>query len=229
MSRIFIVLVCAIAFGSVVFAKAARGPCPPLPEQLSVEAQKMLDVQVMTVLEAKRGAWHDLNVPDADGRALHDLIVKHGLTRALEIGTSTGHSGIWIGWALAKTGGTLITIDIDEGRHREAVRNFEEAGLTAFIDARLGDAHDLVPTLEGPFDFVFIDADKDWYVNYAKAVLPKLLPRAILTAHNVSGGVGRGRRGSQGADYHAFVTDLPGFDTTIVNGQLAVSVRRSPR
>jgi len=199
----------------------------PALGQLSAVDQKALDARVMAFLESRRGTWHDLNVPDADGRALHDLIVKHHLTRALEIGTSTGHSGIWIAWALAKTGGTLITIDIDEGRHREARRNFEEAGVADFIDARLGDAHELVPTLDGPFDFVFIDADKDWYVNYAKAVLPKLAPDAVLTAHNVSGSGGRGRRGGQGAGYYAFVTALPDYETTIVNGQLAVSVRRA--
>ncbi len=98
------------------------------------------------------------------------LVVK----QALEIGTSTGHSGIWTAWALSKTGGKLITIDIDEGRHREAVANFKEAGVDRFIDARLADAHDLVPKLAGPFDFVFIDADKNWTLNYFKALLPKL-------------------------------------------------------
>ncbi len=193
--------------------------------QLSAEAQTALDLRVTTFLASRRGTWQDLNVPDADGRAVHDLIVKHQLTRALEIGTSTGHSGIWIAWALSKTGGKLITIDIDERRHREALSNFEEAGVAAFIDARLGDAHELVPALEGPFDFVFIDADKDWYVNYAKAVLPRLTPNGVLTAHNVSGSGGRGRRGGQGADYYAYVRALPDYDTTIVNGQLAVSVR----
>jgi predicted O-methyltransferase YrrM len=226
MRRLLIVLL-----GSVVGALAAGagGLLEPRARaaQLAAGDQAALDARVMKVLDAKRGTWRDLNVPEADGRALHDLIVKHGLTRALEIGTSTGHSGLWIGWALAKTGGRLITIDIDERRYREALAVFKEAGLDTVIDARLGDAHALVPSLEGPFDFVFIDADKDWYVNYAKALLPKLTPNGVLAAHNVSGPGGRGRRGGQGADYHAFVTELPDFDTTIVNGQLAVSVKRA--
>jgi caffeoyl-CoA O-methyltransferase len=197
---------------------------PPAPAQLSDEARQALDARVTTFLEARRGSWRDLNVPEADGRALHDLIVEHRLTRALEIGTSTGHSGIWIAWALARTGGRLITIEIDAARHREAVGHFEEAGLAPFIDARLTDAHEAVPALDGPFDFVFIDADKDWYVNYARAVLPKLTPGGVLTAHNVSGG-GRGRRGGQGADYYAYVTSQPDLQTAIVNGQLAVSIK----
>ena len=146
-----------------------------------------LDRTVQTFLDRHRGTWRDLNVPDADGRALHDLILKHRFTRALEIGTSTGHSGVWIAWALAKTGGRLITVEIDPGRHQTALANFKEAGLAGYIDARLGDAHEIVPALSGPFDFVFSDADKDWYKNYFVAVWPKVVPGGCFTAHNVSG------------------------------------------
>jgi predicted O-methyltransferase YrrM len=152
-----------------------------------------LDEQVQAFLERHRGTWRDLNVPESDGRILHDLILKHQFTRALEIGTSTGHSGVWIAWALAKTGGRLTTIEIDPERHRTAVANFREAGLAPYIDARLGDAHEIVPEVPGPFDFVFSDADKEWYTNYVVAVWPKLVSGGCFTAHNVSGrGAGAG-------------------------------------
>src|SRR5512141_1314025 len=116
--------------------------------------ESALDARV-THFFAQHGGWHDMNVPEADGRALHDLILERKYKRVLEIGTSTGRSGIWMAWALSKTGGRLTTIDIDEGRYREALRNFNEAGVADFITARLGDAHDLVPRLDGPFDMVF--------------------------------------------------------------------------
>jgi caffeoyl-CoA O-methyltransferase len=152
-----------------------------------------LDATVQSFLDRHRGTWRDLNVPESDGRILRDLILKHKFTRALEIGTSTGHSGIWIAWALAKTGGKLTTVEIDPGRHRTALANFKQAGLAAYIDARLGDAHEIVPALPGPFDFVFSDADKDWYKNYFVAVWPKVVPGGCFTAHNVSGrGAGAG-------------------------------------
>ena len=154
----------------------------------SAGKQSALDAQVARFLEQHRYEWRDLNVPEADGQALHDLIVERKYTRVLEIGTSTGRSGIWMAWALSKTGGRLTTIDIDEGRYREALRNFKDAGVADIVEARLGDAHDIVPRLAGPFDMVFIDADKDWYTNYAKAVLPKLAAGGALTAHNVSPG-----------------------------------------
>ena len=144
-----------------------------------------LDRRVREFLDRNRSNWHDLNVPEVDGRTLHDLVLKHKYTKALEIGTSTGHSAIWIAWALSKTGGRLITIDIDERRHKIALANFKEAGLSEYIDARLADAHELVPKLPGPFDFVFSDADKEWYTNYFVAVWPKVQSGGCFAAHNV--------------------------------------------
>lgn len=185
-----------------------------------------LEARVKQFLEQHRYQWRDMNVPEGDGQALHDIIVKHKYTRALEIGTSTGRSGIWMGLALSKTGGKLITIDIDKGRHDEAVRNFQEAGVAPLIDARLADAHDLVPRLEGPFDFVFIDADKDWYTNYAKAVIPKLTPGATIAAHNVYVASGRWRRAETG-DYYEYMSGLKEFETTVSQGGLAISLRRN--
>ena len=170
-----------------------------------------LDPTVQAFLERRRGTWRDLNVPEGDGRALHELIVKHKFTRALEIGTSTGHSGIWIAWALAKTNGKLTTVEIDTGRHQTAVANFKEAGLAPYIDARLGDAHQIVPALSGPFDFVFSDADKDWYKNYFVAVWPKIVAGGCFTAHNVSGlFAGAGIR-----QFLAHLETLPDAATTI--------------
>jgi predicted O-methyltransferase YrrM len=147
--------------------------------------QKELDKRVEEFLEEHEGQWRDMNVPAADGQLLFDLIVENEYTMALDIGTSTGHSAIWMAWALSKTGGKLITIEIHEGRHQQALENFEKAGLSDYIDARLADAHELVPELEGPFDFVFVDADKDWYTRYLEAVLPKLEDGGCYTAHNV--------------------------------------------
>jgi predicted O-methyltransferase YrrM len=164
-----------------------------------------LDKRVESFLQKRRGTWRDLNVPEADGRLLHDLVVKNRFTRALEIGTSTGHSGIWIAWALSKTGGRLITIEVDPDRHREAVANFKEAGLSSYVDARLGDAHTVVPSLQGPFDFVFSDADKEWYTNYFTAVWPKVAPGGCFTAHNVGGARQRGIR--EFLDHLKTVTD----------------------
>ncbi|MFO7867296.1 MAG: class I SAM-dependent methyltransferase [Candidatus Aminicenantes bacterium] len=172
-----------------------------------------LDQRVKNFLESHNWGWGDMNVPEADGRTLHQIILENGYTRALEIGTSTGRSSIWIAWALSKTGGKLITIEINEQRHRQALKNFKAAGLAEYIDARLGDAHEIVPALEGPFDFVFSDADKDWYKNYLDALLPELETGGCYVTHNVSEGRGRGRRQSQ--DYLNYLRTLPNLKTTV--------------
>lgn len=169
-----------------------------------------LDARVQRFLDGARNQWQDWNVPYEDGRVLHDLIVKSKFTRALEIGTSTGHSAIWIAWALSKTGGELITIEIDKARHDTAIRNFERAGVASYIDARLADAHRLVKELQGPFDFVFSDADKDWSLQYFKDLDPKLAVGGCYTAHNVLRFGGRGVE-----EFLAYVKRLPNYRTRI--------------
>ena len=172
-----------------------------------------LDARVRVFLDGMSGRWHDLNVSEADARILYDLIIEHGYKRALEVGTSTGRSGTWIAWGLSKTGGRLITIEIDEDRYARAAKNFQAAGLAALIDARLADAHELVPSLDGPFDFVFLDADKDWNLDYAKSLLPKLAKGGCIAVHNFQGG----RRGGWGwsREYWDFMSARTDLDTRV--------------
>jgi predicted O-methyltransferase YrrM len=186
-------------------------PCYPQ----AGEKEKIIDQRVEKFLKKMKNQWQDWNVPEADGKILHEIILKKNYKRAVEIGTSTGHSGIWIAWALSKTGGKLITIEIDEGRHRDALSNFKEAGLSEYIDARLADAHSLAKELPGTFDFAFIDADKDWYTNYAKALIPKLEPGGCLTAHNVWKPTSRGGYRSGTEEYYDYMKSLPEFETTL--------------
>ncbi|HDZ40711.1 MAG TPA: methyltransferase [Bacteroidetes bacterium] len=186
-----------------------------------------LDKKVKAFLEENRYRWRDMNVPAIDGQLLYDIILDKGYTRALEIGTSTGHSAIWIAWALSKTGGKLITIELDKGRHKEALVNFKKAGLSGYIDARLANAHELVPGLEGPFDFVFSDADKNWYKNYFMAIDPKLETGGCFTAHNISE---RRSRFSYGqAEFLDYVKSLENYETTVnsAGGGLSISYKKS--
>ncbi len=194
------------------------------------EEDQKLDERVRSFLDSRRYSWRDMNVPESDGKVLYDIIIKNNYTKALEIGTSTGHSGIWIAWALSKTGGKLITIEIDERRYQEALANFKEAGLSDYIDARLADAHDLVPELKGPFDFVFCDADKGWYKNYLIAVLPKLEVGGCFTAHNVSGR--RGRRQYGIGDFVEYLESLPNMETTYDDSSwsgISISYKKSEK
>ena len=183
-----------------------------------------LDAKVHNFLNESRGRWRDLNVPYEDGKVLYNLIIKGGYKSALEIGTSTGHSAIWIAWALSKTGGKLITIEIDEGRYKTALKNFKQVGLAGFIDPRLADAHQLVRELKGPFDFVFSDADKEWYIQYFKEVDPKLVVGGCFTAHNVTDSFGDTK------EFLDYVRSLPNYQTTIDRSSssgISISYKRS--
>jgi predicted O-methyltransferase YrrM len=168
-----------------------------------------LDEKVERFLEKNKRNWRDMNVPYQDGKVLYDLIIKNHYTSALEIGTSTGHSTVWLAWAMSKTGGKVTTIEINESRHQEALENLREAGLEKYVDARLADAHQLVKELKGPFDFVFSDADKGWYIQYFKDVDPKLEPGGCFTAHNVLNGYGGTR------EFVDYVSGLDNYKTTI--------------
>ncbi len=185
-----------------------------------------LDKKVEKFLSQKSGQWYDMNVPTIDGKLLYDLLIKGRYKNALEIGTSTGYSGIYIAWALSKTGGKLITIDIDESRHKEALKNFKEAGLSEYIDARLADAHILVKELEGPFDFVFSDADKAWYKNYFIDVDPKLMVGGCYTTHNIRDG---SRGSSWNKDYMNYIKSLENYETTLnsAGGGVLISYKRA--
>jgi len=193
----------------------------------SLRENPELDKKVEAFLASKSRQWYDMNVPTQDGKLLYDLIIQGNYKSALEIGTSTGHSGIYIAWALSKTGGKLITIDIDESRHKEAVENFKKAGLSEYIDARLADAHVLVKELEGPFDFVFSDADKGWYKNYFMDVDPKLKVGGCYTTHNIREG---GRyRGGGNQDYLEYVRSLDNYESTLnsAGGGVLISYKRA--
>lgn len=167
------------------------------------------DKVVKKFLDDHRNDWNDLNVPYEDGQILYDLIIKGNYKSALEIGTSTGHSTIWIAWALSKTGGKLITIEIDDERRKQAVENLKAVGLLEYVDSRLADAHQLVKELKGPFDFVFSDADKNWYTQYFKDIDPKLKTGGCFTAHNVINAYGGIK------EFLDYVEGLPQYQTTI--------------
>ena len=185
-----------------------------------------LDKKIKTFLEDNANNWRDMNVPLSDGKILYDIIIKNNYKNAVEIGTSTGHSAIWIAWALSKTGGKLITIEIDKVRYLQAKANFKKAGVSKYIDARLADAHVLVPKLPGKYDFVFSDADKYWYKNYFIAMDPKLQVGGCFTAHNTS------MRTRDVAEFLDYIESLTNYETTIDRNSrsgISISYKKSEK
>jgi len=127
-------------------------------------------------------------VGNVEGAFLSFLVSMTRAKRVLEVGTFTGWSSIAMAGALPPDG-SLVSCDINEATTAVARRYAEEAGVADRIDYRLGPAVETLATLDGPFDLVFIDADKGGYIDYYEAVLPKLSSGGVIAADNTLFGV----------------------------------------
>lgn len=132
-----------------------------------------------------------MSVGPIEGAFLSFMVFLKQPQRVLEIGTFTGWSSIAMASALPR-GGSLVTCDVNEETTAIARRYADEAGVADRIDYRLGPAIETLASLEGPFDLVFIDADKGGYVDYYEAVLPKLAPDGVILADNTLFGLADG-------------------------------------
>ncbi|HUN62026.1 MAG TPA: O-methyltransferase [Candidatus Sulfotelmatobacter sp.] len=145
------------------------------------------------VLDAALRAAADAGLPQIQvsppqGKLLHVLVRSLGARRILEIGTLGGYSSIWMARALPP-GGHLLTLEA-EARHAEVARaNFERAGLTHCIEVRLGPALDTLPRVavegRGPFDLLFIDANKSAITEYFDWALRLSRPGSLILVDNV--------------------------------------------
>lgn len=126
-----------------------------------------------------------LNTTPGDAMMLRILVRAHGSKHGVEVGTATGFGAINMGLAFEANGGQLETVDIDPDMVRTARENLRKVGLETTVKVIEGDALKVLPTLEGRYDFVFIDALKQDYLKYFQALEPKLEPGAVIVADNV--------------------------------------------
>src|SRR3989440_6139456 len=126
-----------------------------------------------------------LPLVDAEvGALLRTLAIAVNASRILEIGTAIGYSGIWLAGALPP-GGMLITMEMDEGRAKEARENFARAGLADRVSVVVGDAQLKLAKVAGPFDLIFQDGDKRQYAPLLDRLVALLRPRGLLVTDNV--------------------------------------------
>jgi len=115
-----------------------------------------------------------LNLEPATAQLLSILVRASGVTRAIEIGTSNAYSTIWLAWSLAPAGGRIVSIDRNPDKHTLARENLRRADLLDRVELRTGDAAEIVRQLPGPFDLVFLDADRRKFPEILQILLPKL-------------------------------------------------------
>ncbi len=188
---------------------------PPRPKDDA--EQKIL--KAIQEIQEKQGRM--LNVPDLDGRMLRVLAEATGARTVVEIGTSNGISAIWFCLALRKSGGKVVTHEIDPQTARLARENFAAAGVADLVTVVEGDAHETVAKLTGPVDLVFIDADKEGYADYLKKLLPLVRPGGLVLAHNISPRMAN-------PEYVKAITTNPDLETVFYQqgGGLSVTLKK---
>lgn len=152
-----------------------------------------------------------MNVPPNDGRFLRIITEAIDAKTVVEIGTSNGYSGIWFCLALRKTNGKLITHEIDQSRADLARENFKRAGVEDMVTLVFGDAHKNVKKIKDPIDILFLDADKQGYMDYMEKLLPLVRPGGLILAHNTT------NAGPQMQEYIDEITTNPKLETLFIH------------
>jgi caffeoyl-CoA O-methyltransferase len=145
------------------------------------------EVLAAALRDSRRAGLPKINISPNQGRLLQLLAAMSGARRILEIGTLGGYSAIHLARALPDDG-AMISLEIDEHHARVARNNIARAGLSDKVEIRVGDAHELLASLtednEGPFDVIFIDADKEGYPDYLDASLRLVRPGSLILGDN---------------------------------------------
>jgi len=155
-----------------------------------------------------------LNTTPGDAMMLRILVESTGAKRGIEVGSASGFGAVNMGIGFERTGGHLYTLEIDPRSAKECRDNLEKAGLENTVTCIEGDALKTLPTLEGEFDFIFIDALKQDYLKYLKLVEAKLKPGAVVVGDNVI----RSARAMQ--DFLDYIQNSPDYDTVIIRASM---------
>ena len=126
------------------------------------------------------------NVEPPTAELLGVLIRAVGARGILELGTSNGYSTIWLGDAARANGGRVVSVDVDAARSELARANLHEVGLSEVVELRVGDAGDLLAeSVDGEWEFIFLDAERPAYAGYVRDLVRVLTPRGVLAVDNV--------------------------------------------
>ena len=155
-----------------------------------------------------------LNTTEGDAMMLRILVESAKAKRGVEVGSANGFGAINMGIAFERTGGHLYTLEIDPQSVKECRENLKKVGLEKTVTCIEGDALKTLPTLEGEFDFVFIDAVKRDYLKYLKIIEPKLKPGAVIVGDNVIRSAGAMR------DFLDYIQESPKYDTVIIRASM---------
>lgn len=155
-----------------------------------------------------------LNTTPGDAMMLRILVESRKAKRGVEVGSFNGYGAINMGIAFERNGGHLYTLEISPNRAQQARDNLAKVGLDKTVTCITGDALETLPTLDGEFDFVFLDAVKRDYLRYLKLLEPKLKPGAVIVGDNVI----QSERAM--TDFLDYIQTSPDYDTVIIRASM---------
>ena len=159
-----------------------ESPKPPA-FKTAEERHQWVETELLPSME--ESSWTYANVPREDGKLLRSLVEQTNRRAALEVGSANGYSAIWIGLGLEKTGGCLVTIEIDKRKASLCREHVKKAGLETVVECVTGDALEVMPKLNGQFDFLFVDPGPMDVLPFVKAAESRLAEAHIIALHNL--------------------------------------------
>jgi len=188
-----------------VFLSAAFIVCAAEPAKTSEEFRKAFIEKFQRT---------SLNTTPGDAMMLRILVESRGARRGIEVGAASGFGAINMGIGFERTGGHLYSVEIDPRRVAETRENLAKVGLEKTVTVVEGDALKMLPTLDGEFDFLFLDAVKSDYLKYLKLVEPKLKRGAVVVADNVI----KSERAM--TDFLNYIQSSPDYDTVTIRASM---------
>lgn len=221
---VFLLVFASVALVAVAFAQSgSAGETKRLSDDVELEKEPLasndFEQNALEVLADIANNQQYRNVPQHDGRLLRILTQSLAAKHVVELGASTGYSGIWFGLALKETGGRLTTFESDVKRAAAARDNYRRAGLEDWITLVEGDAHQEVTKLSGTIDMLFLDADKEGYLDYLSKLLPLLRAGGLVLAHNINPSMAY-------PDFMNAITTDPNLET-VVRGGMSITLKKT--
>ncbi len=217
-------LLLLVSFMLTIVILGAMSEVARKPAKKPVLAASKEEAKILSVLDELFAKPDNLcNVTPEDGRLLRILAETRRAPYVVEIGASNGYSALWLCLGLRKTGGNVVTHEIDPYRVELARENFERAGVAELVTVVEGNAHDTVKDVNEPIDILFIDADKDGYLDYLNKLLSLVRPGGLIIAHNTTD------RAEEMPDFIEAITTNPNLETVLLHQQsngLSLTVKK---
>jgi predicted O-methyltransferase YrrM len=216
LGTVLIIAAFAIPLESLAQTRGSRGTVSQSPALAKDDEEKKILAVIDDINQNQSNAPGRIT-DTSTARLLRFLVQATNAKNVVEIGTSVGHSALWMLLGLKATDGHLTTFDIDPEAVKRARRNFDNAGVGDRVTIIEGDAHVEVKVLKDPIDLLYLDADKGGYLDYVQKLMPLLRPGGIIAADNFN---------MTNQDFRDALTKDPNLETLFLSRDMSVTLKK---